>query len=119
MSHAPRGLRGRALLAVSSHGGGLRVRKTGLPVVLVVDDDVDHRLNLVAILRRNGFPCASTSPAPLALAVAARMNPNLVLARRRDNETDSSRLVGDVRRVLPAARVLLVESLEDAGIASL
>ena len=90
-------------------------RASGLPVVLVVDDDVDHRLNVVSILRRNGFPCASTSPAPLALAVAARMNPNLVLARRRGSETESSRLLGDVRRVLPAARVMLFVSLEDVA----
>jgi DNA-binding NtrC family response regulator len=94
-------------------------RKDGLPVVLVIDDDVDHRLHLVSILRRNGFPCASTSPAPGALEVAARMKPNLVLARRGENETESSRLLGDVRRVLPAARVLLFVSLKDVVPASL
>lgn len=95
------------------------MRKPGLPVVLVVDDDVDHRLNLVSILRENGYPCASTSPAPLALEVAARLNPHLVLARRRGSEQESSRLLGDVRRVLPAARVILFVSLADVAPASL
>ena len=85
----------------------------GLPVVLVIDDDPDHRLHLVSILRDNGFPCASTSPAPGALEFAARMKPDLVLARRRESASESSRLLVDVRRVLPAARVVLFVSLED------
>jgi len=88
-------------------------REGGLPVVLVIDDAAEHRLHLVTLLRKNGYPCASTSPAPGALEFAARMKPDLVLARRPESASASTRLLVDVKRVLPAARVVLFVSPED------
>ncbi|HEX7896881.1 MAG TPA: hypothetical protein VF950_03925 [Planctomycetota bacterium] len=82
-------------------------RESGLPVVLVIDDDAGRRVHVAAILRRNGYACASTSPARGALEFAAQMKPDLVLARRRESAEDAAGLLVDVKRVLPAARVVL------------
>ena len=81
--------------------------QAGRPVVLVIDDDAGRRVHVASILRNNGYPCASTSPAPGALEFAARLKPDLVLARRGESARDADVLLVDVKRVLPAARVVL------------
>ena len=70
------------------------------PVVLVIDGDAGERLRVAALLRENGYACAAASPGAAALAMAARVKPRLVLARR-----GAARLLAELGRLLPGATI--------------
>jgi CheY-like chemotaxis protein len=78
------------------------------PVVLVIDDDAGERLRVAALLRENGYACAAASPGAGALALAARVKPRLVLARR-----GASRLLAELGRLLPGATIATFDPPKD------
>jgi len=70
------------------------------PVVLVIDDDAGERLRVAALLRESGYACAAAPSGAGALALAARVKPRLVLARR-----GAARLLAELGRLLPDVRI--------------
>ena len=87
--------------------------------VAVVDDHPVVRAGLVAILdsSRTCAIVAQASTAAQALAVLPEASPDVVLLDLKLPDRSGTGLVGDLARLLPAAKVLVLTAYEEPGLA--
>jgi two-component system, response regulator PdtaR len=84
------------------------------PLILVVDDDPVVRMQACGCLQEAGYQVVAAASMPDAMVAMAGVGPIQVLVT--DLRMPMDGLVGEVKRLYPAVRVLLMASNKDEGV---
>src|SRR5437667_10742755 len=83
------------------------------PLILVVDDEGDARTFLTSLLANEGYEVAACSNGHEALAAVEKLHPDLVVSDERMPEMEGTELLGRIRAMSPATRVVLYSAYAD------